>query len=153
MATKIIEFVNGNYLETYVVESESGGKEGDRVYDTTEKQYHPVMTLGNTNIVFAKDFQRGIHKVISFSKKRLKISNTDVMPVRIQRSRQHKQVSPNGLPIVYVGRPTKWGNPFIVGKFIHQSWWDTFDKDDKVKYFSDDYLAVADHCGLGEPGA
>jgi len=38
-----------------------------------------------------------------------------IKPVRIQRSRQHKQVSPNGLPIVYVGRPTKWGNPFKVG--------------------------------------
>lgn len=36
-------------------------------------------------------------------------------PIRIQRSRQHKQVSPNGLPIVYVGRPSKWGNPFKVG--------------------------------------
>lgn len=36
-------------------------------------------------------------------------------PVRIQRSRQHKQVSPNGLPIVYVGRPGKWGNPYQVG--------------------------------------
>jgi hypothetical protein len=33
-------------------------------------------------------------------------------PVRIQRSRQHKQVSPNGLPIVYVGRGSRWGNPF-----------------------------------------
>lgn len=28
--------------------------------------------------------------------------NTD--PISIQRSRQHKQISPNGLPIVYVGR-------------------------------------------------
>lgn len=36
-------------------------------------------------------------------------------PVRIQRSRIFKQVSPNGLPIVYVGRPTKWGNPYKVG--------------------------------------
>lgn len=36
-------------------------------------------------------------------------------PVRIQRSRKHKQQSPNGLPIVYVGRPTKWGNPYKVG--------------------------------------
>lgn len=34
------------------------------------------------------------------------------IPLRLQRSRKHKQVSPNGLPIVYVGRPTKWGNPF-----------------------------------------
>lgn len=33
-------------------------------------------------------------------------------PVRIQRSRRHRNESPNGLPIVYVGRPTKWGNPF-----------------------------------------
>ena len=36
----------------------------------------------------------------------------EVQPIRIQRSRKHKQVSPNGLPIVYVGRPGKWGNPF-----------------------------------------
>ena len=41
-------------------------------------------------------------------------SNTmlNAVPVRVQRSRKTKQVSPNGLPIVYVGRPTKWGNPF-----------------------------------------
>lgn len=38
------------------------------------------------------------------------------IPLRLQRSRKHKQVSPNGLPIVYVGRPTKWGNPFKVGE-------------------------------------
>lgn len=37
-------------------------------------------------------------------------------PIRIQRSRKHKQVSPNGLPIVYVGRPTKFGNPFLVSE-------------------------------------
>ena len=36
-------------------------------------------------------------------------------PICIQRSRQQKQISPNGLPIIYVGRPTKWGNPFKVG--------------------------------------
>ena len=41
-------------------------------------------------------------------------------PIRIQRSRQHKQISPNGLPIKYVGRPTKWGNPFrVVGEEGH----------------------------------
>ncbi len=39
-------------------------------------------------------------------------------PIRIQRSRQNKQVSPNGLPIIYVGRPGKWGNPFKVGDHI-----------------------------------
>lgn len=37
--------------------------------------------------------------------------------MRIQRSRQHKQVSPNGLPIVYVGRGSKWGNPFRLVKY------------------------------------
>ena len=45
-------------------------------------------------------------------------------PIRIQRSRQHKQVSPNGLPIVYIGRPSKWGNQYravrdIVYEFCH----------------------------------
>lgn len=35
-------------------------------------------------------------------------------PVRLQRKRTKgfKLVSPNGLPIVYVGRPSRWGNPF-----------------------------------------
>ena len=41
----------------------------------------------------------------------------EATPVRLQRSRKHKQISPNGLPIVYVGRPSKWGNPFkVVGE-------------------------------------
>ena len=39
-----------------------------------------------------------------------------MQPVRIQRSRKHEQVSLNGLEIKYVGRPTKWGNPFKVGQ-------------------------------------
>lgn len=38
-----------------------------------------------------------------------------IQPVRIQRSRQHKQESPNGLQIKYCGRPSKFGNPFITG--------------------------------------
>lgn len=42
----------------------------------------------------------------------------NIKPIRIQRSRKHKQVIPNGLPIVYVGRPSKWGNPFKVGEAI-----------------------------------
>lgn len=41
-------------------------------------------------------------------------------PVRVQYSRKHKLVSPNGLPVVYVGRPTKWGNPLkLVGDMIY----------------------------------
>lgn len=37
-------------------------------------------------------------------------------PVRLQRSRAKGShlVSPNGLPCVYVGRPSKWGNPFVL---------------------------------------
>lgn len=41
----------------------------------------------------------------------------DITPVRIQRKRTKgfnlQAASPNGLPVVYVGRPTKYGNPYI----------------------------------------
>jgi hypothetical protein len=38
-------------------------------------------------------------------------------PQRLHRSSKagSRLVSPNGLPIIYVGRPTKWGNPFTTG--------------------------------------
>ena len=38
-------------------------------------------------------------------------------PVRIRRSRAKgaRLVSPNGLPIVSVSRPSKWANPFATG--------------------------------------
>lgn len=39
-----------------------------------------------------------------------------ISPVRVQRSRQHKMVSPNGLPVIYVGRGSWWGNPFRLNK-------------------------------------
>ena len=45
-----------------------------------------------------------------------------MQPVRIQRSRQHKQISPNGLPIKYVGRGSKHGNPFKVELLYNKSW-------------------------------
>jgi len=41
-------------------------------------------------------------------------------PIRIQRLRtkgfnlQAASMAANGLPCVYVGRPTKWGNPFTI---------------------------------------
>jgi hypothetical protein len=40
-----------------------------------------------------------------------------VKPVRLQRRRKKgfKLVSPNGLPVLYVGRGSRWGNPYIVG--------------------------------------
>jgi hypothetical protein len=39
-----------------------------------------------------------------------------IRPVRLQRSRIKgaRLVSPNGLPVVYVGRETRWGNPYRV---------------------------------------
>jgi hypothetical protein len=43
-----------------------------------------------------------------------------IEPIRIQRSRNHKQISPNGLPIKYVGRNSMWGNPFrLIGDMIY----------------------------------
>lgn len=57
-----------------------------------------------------------------------------IKPIRIQRSRQHKQVSPNGLPIVYVGRPTKWGNPFKRGNEVDLYMSLDFDRADKLYY-------------------
>ena len=47
---------------------------------------------------------------------------TKTQPVRIQRKRTKgwdmQAASPNGLPVVYVGRPTHWGNPFIEGMWV-----------------------------------
>ena len=54
-----------------------------------------------------------------------------IAPVRIQRSRKHKQVSPNGLPIVYCGRPGYFGNDFKVGEFIPHGY---LTNDDYKKY-------------------
>lgn len=41
-------------------------------------------------------------------------------PVRLQRSRAKgaRLISPNGLPVVCVTRPSKFGNPFRVGKYL-----------------------------------
>ncbi|SRR5581483_11555946 len=36
-------------------------------------------------------------------------------PVRVHYRKGQKPPSPNGLPTVYVGRPTAFGNPFRVG--------------------------------------
>lgn len=50
-------------------------------------------------------------------------------PIRIQRKRvkgydmQADSISRNGLPGVYVGRPGKWGNPFVVGKSRSTEHW------------------------------
>ena len=78
----------------------------------------------------------------------------NAVPVRIQRSRQNKQVSPNGLPIAYVGRPGKWGNPFkVTGEKGH--WFvisddgfplSTFDeKKDAIEYCVENYKEYISH--------
>ena len=38
-------------------------------------------------------------------------------PIRLQRSRRKGARTPAGA--IYVGRPTRWGNPFAAGKFGH----------------------------------
>lgn len=43
-------------------------------------------------------------------------------PVRVQRSRHIKQVSPNGLPVKYVGRPSVWASPFNAGMTLGRDW-------------------------------
>ena len=44
-----------------------------------------------------------------------------ISPVRVQRKRTKgfslQTASPNGLPVVYVGRPTIWGNPYSFGQY------------------------------------
>jgi hypothetical protein len=37
-------------------------------------------------------------------------------PKRIQYQKRVPMQSPNGLPCAYVGRPTRWGNPYRVGE-------------------------------------
>lgn len=55
-------------------------------------------------------------------------------PIRIQRSRQKKQKSPNGLEIVYCGRGSKYGNPFKLGDIVNFDWINIFDAKDRKKY-------------------
>lgn len=63
-------------------------------------------------------------------------------PIRIQRSRQKKQVSPNGLPIVYVGRGSKYGNPFRMGERIDPHWVRIFDATDTSTFFNNGKVAT-----------
>ena len=50
------------------------------------------------------------------------MTHETVKPVRLQRSRCARLVSPNGLPIVCVTRGTRWGNPFRLSKGMSR--WD-----------------------------
>ena len=42
-----------------------------------------------------------------------------LIPTRLMRSRKNGARTPEGA--IYVGRPTKWGNPFMIDRFGHQS--------------------------------
>ena len=54
-------------------------------------------------------------------------------PTRIQRKRTKGWRMPENT--VYVGRGSKWGNPFIVGKPIQRIYYRfEFDIDDRIKY-------------------
>ena len=52
---------------------------------------------------------------------------------RIQRKRTKGYKTPPNT--VYVGRPTKWGNPFVVGKRVDADWFRLFDLSDQIYYF------------------
>lgn len=54
-------------------------------------------------------------------------------PKRIQRKRTKGWRTPANT--VYVGRPTKWGNPFVVGHFVPDAWYNLFDALDHNYYF------------------
>ena len=44
----------------------------------------------------------------------------EIKPVRVQRSRCKKQISPNGLKVKYCGRQSMYGNPFkLMGDIIY----------------------------------
>ena len=48
-------------------------------------------------------------------------TKSNATPVRVQRKRTKgfklQDASPNDLPVVYVGRPSKWGNPYKINQF------------------------------------
>ncbi|HUX01347.1 MAG TPA: DUF4326 domain-containing protein [Phycisphaerae bacterium] len=43
-------------------------------------------------------------------------------PVRLQRIRGKKTISPNGLPVRYVGRGSRYGNPFVIVRAGRRCW-------------------------------
>lgn len=53
---------------------------------------------------------------------------------RIKRSRRKGWKMPENT--VFVGRPSKWGNPFRVGYLVTNDWFDIFDDLDVLQYFT-----------------
>ena len=72
-----------------------------------------------------------------------------VMPVRIQRKRTKgydmQRESPNGLPVVYVGRNSKWGNPYRVGDLSHDDPPQSLTIKECIELF--EYYTVPEHHG------
>lgn len=63
-------------------------------------------------------------------------------PVRIQRQRTKGWRKPENT--IYVGRPTRWANPFRVGKPVPSVWLHIeFDHDDTMKYLGSALVADA----------
>ena len=69
-----------------------------------------------------------------------------MIPIRIQRSRKHKQISPNGLRIKYCGRPGIYGNPFKVGDYVDSDWFNEFTPCDKFEFFTRAKILDAENC-------
>ena len=71
-------------------------------------------------------------------------------PIRIQLSRkrgfelQAKSRAANGLPAVNVARPTKWGNPFVVGKDGDASYCVELHRN----LVRDGWIAITARCGI-----
>ena len=64
------------------------------------------------------------------------------LPQRIQRKRTKGWRMPEGA--IYVGRGSKWGNPFKVGAPVPKVWLHMeFDRTDTIKYLGD--IPVTDH--------
>ena len=62
------------------------------------------------------------------------LTTIEMNPKRIQRKRVKGWKTPPNT--VYVGRPTKWGNPFKVGMLVEFDWFTVFDGVDKLHYIT-----------------
>jgi len=64
-------------------------------------------------------------------------NKTTTIPHRIQRKRTKGWKMPRNT--VYVGRGSKWGNPFVVSQPVGSEWFDVFTQTDIFQYFTREY--------------
>lgn len=69
------------------------------------------------------------------------------MPIRIQRQRTAGWKQPENT--IYVGRPTKWGNPFRVGMHVDYSWFSIFDSADTLHYITRPHKVMTPEGAVG----